>query len=230
MTHRWLLDVITCFASSFTSSTDKNFTIKFVKNFAICQFVLCYLTRMSPKFSSLFLVIILVKIVVTRQSLKPETTFEDEQHETKSIERNRAAEERINLSFPGTKWCGPGNTADGYDDLGNDAETDKCCRQHDHCDNIPSGEEKHGLKNDDYFTRLHCECDKEFKSCLRNVNSKRGNYIGNFYFNVRDRCYKEQSPIVNCDEIHTKWAVFHVPWHSLPDTSEENFRWCNFSF
>lgn len=157
------------------------------------------------KFSLFIFVIISVQIVMTRQSLKPDTTFSnDSEKSLVPIERGRQAEERINLSFPGTKWCGPGNTADGYDDLGSDKQVDKCCRQHDHCDNIASGEEKHGLKNDDYFTRLHCECDKEFKHCLRSVNSKRGNYIGNFYFNVRDRCYKEQHPVVQCDEIHTK--------------------------
>lgn len=104
----------------------------------------------------------------------------------------------------GTKWCGPGNTAAGYEDLGSDEKVDKCCRDHDHCDNIASGEEKFGLKNDDYFTRLHCYCDKEFHSCLKSVDSKRGNYIGSFYFNVRDKCYKQQHPIVACDETHTK--------------------------
>lgn len=162
-------------------------------------------TRMLLKFVKLFFVISFVKIVVARQALKCEKTFSNDTTMSKtSIERNQRGEERINLSFPGTKWCGPGNTADGYDDLGSDAETDKCCRQHDHCDNMASGEEKYGLKNDDFFTRLHCLCDKEFKHCLRTVNSRRGNYIGNFYFNVRDRCYKEQHPIVECDEIHTK--------------------------
>lgn len=65
--------------------------------------------------------------------------------------------------------CGPGNTANDYEDLGNDEEVDKCCRDHDHCDNMASGEEKYGLKNDDFFTRLHCQCDKEFKSCLQKV-------------------------------------------------------------
>lgn len=140
-----------------------------------------------------------------KQSLKTDSAFGvDDKSAKTQIERNRAAEERINLSFPGTKWCGPGNTADDYDDLGNDEPVDKCCRAHDHCDNIASGEEKYGLKNNDYFTRLHCQCDKEFKQCLRTANSRRGNYIGNFYFNIRDRCYKEQHPIVNCDEIHTK--------------------------
>lgn len=161
--------------------------------------------------------VVLVQVTVTKQALKTMTVFEEEhEHEnTKTIERNRKAQERINLSFPGTKWCGPGNTAEGYDDLGSEPEVDKCCRQHDHCDNIASGEEKYGLKNNDFFTRLHCQCDKEFKQCLRTVNSRRGNYIGNFYFNVRDRCYKEASPVVGCEEKHTKWVkVISVPVHT----------------
>lgn len=92
----------------------------------------------------------------------------------------------------------------GYDDIGSSAEVDKCCRAHDHCDNIPSGESKNGLKNTDYFTRLHCQCDKEFKQCLKKDNSKTGNEIGAFYFNVRDKCYKEQHQIADCDQVHTK--------------------------
>lgn len=191
--------------SSTSMLTDKQFAIK-SKNFFekfLSRFKFSF--EMCFKLSALLLVVVLVEIVFTKQTLKAETTFTEELIESDTaIERNRQAEERINLSFPGTKWCGPGNTADGYDDLGSDAEIDKCCRQHDHCDNIPSGEEKHGLVNSDYFTRLHCMCDKEFKQCLRGANSRRGNYIGNFYFNVRDRCYKEQHPVVDCDEIHTK--------------------------
>lgn len=46
------------------------------------------------------------------------------------------------------RW-GPGNSAEDYDDLGKDEEVDKCCREHDHCDNIPSGEEKYGLRNNE---------------------------------------------------------------------------------
>ncbi|CRL07447.1 CLUMA_CG020416, isoform A, partial [Clunio marinus] len=147
-----------------------------------------------------------------------------------TVERNRKAEERINLSFPGTKWCGPGNTADGYDDLGKDKEVDACCRQHDHCDNIASGEEKHGLKNDDYFTRLHCQCDKEFKQCLQSANSKRGNYIGNFYFNVRDRCYKEQHPIVECDEIHTKIFIRRCIRYTIDGMKAKTWQWFDLPF
>ena len=71
-------------------------------------------------------------------------------------------------------------------------------------DNIPSGETKNGLKNSDYFTRLHCQCDKEFKECLKKDNSKTGNEIGAFYFNVRDKCYKEQHEIAECTKFHNK--------------------------
>lgn len=39
-------------------------------------------------------------------------------------------EERINLSVPGTKWCGPGNTAEDYDHLGAYSAEDMCCRAH----------------------------------------------------------------------------------------------------
>lgn len=167
-----------------------------------------------------------------KHSIRIDTTFEENQARNHTVARDKAANERINLSFPGTKWCGPGNTANDYDDLGSDKDVDSCCRDHDHCDNMAAGEEKNGLKNEDYFTRLHCQCDKEFKECLKNVNSRRGNFIGSFYFNIRDRCYKEQYPIVSCDEIHTriflrrciryvidslkplKWQWFDLPFYS----------------
>lgn len=57
------------------------------------------------------------------------------------------------ITAPGTKWCGPGNTAANYDDLGRERETDKCCRDHDHCDEIiESHSTLHGLSNNtDWF-------------------------------------------------------------------------------
>lgn len=154
---------------------------------------------------TIFLFSLIILSATAKQALISAGAFDgDEERSANSIERGKTSEERINLSFPGTKWCGPGSTANGYDDLGSDEEVDKCCRAHDHCDNMASGEEKHGLKNNDFFTRLHCICDKEFKQCLKTVNNRRGNYIGNFYFDVRDRCYKEQHPVVECGQIHTK--------------------------
>lgn len=96
--------------------------------------------------------------VYSKQLFRNMETFDFEsneivEHSDDGVRSNRSNVERINLTLPGTKWCGPGNVADDYDDLGKHEDEDKCCREHDHCDNIASGEEKYGLKNDDYFTR-----------------------------------------------------------------------------
>ena len=53
-----------------------------------------------------------------------------------------------------TKWCGKGNVAKDYDDLGISFETDSCCRTHDHCaESIEGGGSKYGLTNDATTTR-----------------------------------------------------------------------------
>jgi hypothetical protein len=53
------------------------------------------------------------------------------------------------VSYPETKWYGPGNTASSYDDLGNDPETDKCFRTHDNCSiSVDPGMENCGITND----------------------------------------------------------------------------------
>lgn len=58
------------------------------------------------------------------------------------------------LTVPGTKWCGPGDNAKNFDDLGKHIETDKCCRAHDHCPEIINHKEiLHGLENPDWFPR-----------------------------------------------------------------------------
>ena len=63
--------------------------------------------------SIIFSVIVFLEIfqenysLAMRPTLKSDTTFGEDVEEGNakiSIERNRAAEERINLSFPGTKW------------------------------------------------------------------------------------------------------------------------------
>ena len=104
-------------------------------------------------FNLLVFLVILKNGAFSKFILKNVETFEIDNNELGFHGMSRNASERINLSVPGTKWCGPGNTADGYDDLGPHEDVDKCCREHDHCDNIAAGESKYGLKNDDYFTR-----------------------------------------------------------------------------
>uniref|UniRef100_A0A1S4H571 Phospholipase A2 n=2 Tax=Anopheles gambiae TaxID=7165 RepID=A0A1S4H571_ANOGA len=139
-------------------------------------------------------------------------------------------QERINLTVPGTKWCGPGNTASDYEDLGSNSEVDKCCRDHDHCDNIPAGESKYGLKNNDYFTRLHCKCDRDFQNCLRRVNTTFSNKLGNFYFTVRDQCYKKQHPIVDCAEHTNKIFLRRCVRYVLDTSRSDMWQWFDLPF
>nr|P0C8L9.1 RecName: Full=Phospholipase A2; Short=HgPLA2; AltName: Full=Group III heterodimeric phospholipase A2; AltName: Full=Phosphatidylcholine 2-acylhydrolase; Contains: RecName: Full=Phospholipase A2 large subunit; Contains: RecName: Full=Phospholipase A2 small subunit; Flags: Precursor [Hadrurus gertschi] len=70
----------------------------------------------------------------------------------------------------GTKWCGAGNEAANYSDLGYFNNVDRCCREHDHCDNIPAGETKYGLKNEGTYTMMNCKCEKAFDKCLSDIS------------------------------------------------------------
>uniref|UniRef100_A0A336MZ82 phospholipase A2 n=1 Tax=Culicoides sonorensis TaxID=179676 RepID=A0A336MZ82_CULSO len=95
----------------------------------------------------------------------------------------------MGITYPGTKWCGPGNSAKNYDDLGENVAEDKCCRAHDNCDDhLLAGQE------------LNCKCDKELKDCLKQVNTKLSNSIGNIYFSVQQTCYKLEYPVVGCED------------------------------
>ncbi|XP_035222184.1 uncharacterized protein LOC118195058 [Stegodyphus dumicola] len=98
--------------------------------------------------------------------------------------------------FPGTKWCGAGDIAKNYDDLGLHQDTDRCCRAHDLCnDTLAPGETRNNLTNNSPFTKLSCKCDQEFYDCLDRVNSVTANTIGNMYFNLLKReCYKKDNP------------------------------------
>nr|Q6T178.1 RecName: Full=Phospholipase A2; Short=MtsPLA2; Contains: RecName: Full=Large subunit; Contains: RecName: Full=Small subunit; Flags: Precursor [Mesobuthus tamulus]AAR16429.1 phospholipase A2 precursor [Mesobuthus tamulus] len=69
----------------------------------------------------------------------------------------------------GTKWCGSGNEAINYTDLGYFSNLDSCCRTHDHCDSIPAGETKYGLTNEGKYTMMNCKCESAFEKCLRDV-------------------------------------------------------------
>ncbi|XP_050442837.1 phospholipase A2 phaiodactylipin-like isoform X2 [Adelges cooleyi] len=63
--------------------------------------------------------------------------------------------------YPGTKWCGPGNIAKNYTDLGVYKEEDMCCRDHDHCTRIlETGQCYFNLCNTSPYTR---ECIQRFE-------------------------------------------------------------------
>ncbi|XP_063541656.1 phospholipase A2-like [Cydia strobilella] len=134
---------------------------------------------------------------VDLQSLRERGLIEDS-NETEMDE----VDLRFSLIYPGTKWCGAGDIADGYDDLGPARETDMCCREHDHCpDTITAGETKHNLTNNAFYTRLSCECDQKFRLCLHAAKSKIAKQIGTVYFNALDtKCFREDYPVVGCNK------------------------------
>nr|XP_049699360.1 phospholipase A2-like [Helicoverpa armigera] len=69
----------------------------------------------------------------------------------------------------GTKWCGPGDISDSYNDLGTEREADMCCRDHDKCpDTIPGGETKYDLTNDGFIPGAFMTCSLPVPHlCLR---------------------------------------------------------------
>ncbi|XP_055514100.1 protein PROCA1-like [Leucoraja erinacea] len=102
------------------------------------------------------------------------------------------------FTYPGTLWCGAGNIADTYDHLGEFSETDKCCREHDHCAHvIYPFSSSYGHRNLRLHTLSHCDCDAELKKCLRRVNDTSSRIVGQAFFNVLevpcfDLTYEEQ--------------------------------------
>nr|WNB50471.1 group 3 secretory phospholipase A2 isoform x2 [Hemiscorpius lepturus] len=106
------------------------------------------------------------------------------------------------LIFPGTKWCGAGNVADDYEDLGRAEDTDKCCRTHDHCnDTIPRLGTKYDLKNNGLYTKSSCACDLTFHSCLQEGENLASDLVGKVFFNVlRTQCFKKDYPQIGCLE------------------------------
>ncbi|KAM3615476.1 uncharacterized protein V6R79_002860 [Siganus canaliculatus] len=89
------------------------------------------------------------------------------------------------FTYPGTLWCGAGNMADSYDQLGEFAETDSCCRIHDHCPHvIHAFSSNYGHTNFKWHSISHCDCDDALKTCLRKVNDTSSRVVGQAFFNV----------------------------------------------
>ncbi|KFB43492.1 AGAP004731-PA-like protein [Anopheles sinensis] len=102
----------------------------------------------------------------------------------------------LGFIYPGTKWCGPGNIASNFSDVGRYEAEDQCCREHDLCPNILlPGECRRGLCNRGAFTRSHCDCDARFRRCLQNLNTETANTLGAIFFNVvQVTCFGERRP------------------------------------
>ncbi|XP_064469960.1 phospholipase A2 heteromtoxin-like [Ornithodoros turicata] len=100
------------------------------------------------------------------------------------------------LIFPGTKWCGAGNVARNYDDMGYLNSTDTCCRNHDHShDKIKAFREKYGIRNRRFYTMTHCVDDRAFYYCLLNDGTIASATVGNMFFNIlKTTCFIETYP------------------------------------
>lgn len=89
----------------------------------------------------------------------------------------------VNGIIPNTLWCGLGDRAANYSELGAEYKVDACCRAHDHCPiRLKPFTTDYGLVNWSMSTRSHCECDIDFNECLNGVNSTLSNVIKVLYF------------------------------------------------
>ncbi|KAF7648631.1 hypothetical protein LDENG_00153630 [Lucifuga dentata] len=113
------------------------------------------------------------------------------------------SQKRVKRGFivPGTLWCGSGNKAPSYEDLGVFADTDSCCREHDQCkDTILSFQSDFGVFNSNIFTMSHCDCDNKFRSCLMEASDSISDVVGYTFFNLlKMQCF-EFSHRLQCAE------------------------------
>ncbi|XP_067307169.1 uncharacterized protein proca1 [Pseudorasbora parva] len=116
---------------------------------------------------------------------------------------NKKTRTKRGFTYPGTLWCGAGNIADNYDQLGEFEETDKCCRVHDHCPYIIHAfSSNYGYTNFKWHSLSHCDCDNALKECLRLVNDTSSRVVGQAFFNVIEVPCFEFSFEEQCVERH----------------------------
>ncbi|XP_034457221.1 group 3 secretory phospholipase A2 [Hippoglossus hippoglossus] len=110
---------------------------------------------------------------------------------------------RVKRGFivPGTLWCGSGNKALSFADLGVFSDTDSCCREHDQCkDTILSFHSEFGVFNTNIFTMSHCDCDNKFHSCLKEANDRISDVVGYTFFNLLKMNCFEFSHRLQCQQ------------------------------
>ncbi|XP_073955948.1 uncharacterized protein isoform X2 [Choristoneura fumiferana] len=87
--------------------------------------------------------------------------------------------------IPGTKWCGTGDIAADYHDLGADRRLDRCCRSHDLCPTkVRAFSRRYNLTNNSLYSKSHCTCDDMLFDCLKSTNTSAAQVMGHIYFNI----------------------------------------------
>ncbi|XP_015121002.1 phospholipase A2 phaiodactylipin [Diachasma alloeum] len=100
---------------------------------------------------------------------------------------------------PGTKWCGTGDIAQDYQDLGPNSAVDRCCRTHDLCPvKVRAHRTRYNITNSSAYSKSHCDCDHAFYNCLKSVGTSTANIMGKIYFNiVKVGCVEDLPKSVN---------------------------------
>lgn len=103
--------------------------------------------------------------------------------------------------LPGTNWCGMGDRATSYNDLGFESDIDICCRAHDFCPiRLSAFSSGYGLFNWSFYTRSHCRCDQNFLDCLRRAESPLASVVMKFYFAImKTTCLHENQTALDAD-------------------------------
>jgi len=115
--------------------------------------------------------------------------------------------------WPGTLWCGSGNNANDYDDLGIHRETDKCCRTHDNCQYwIPGFTSKYHYTNVEPFTVSYCDCDMKLYKCLKAVHTNTSDNVGDMFFGVLGvQCFRfEEGQYCSRQHWTHLWCAEHA--------------------
>ncbi|KAG7489573.1 group 3 secretory phospholipase A2-like [Solea senegalensis] len=114
---------------------------------------------------------------------------------------------------PGTLWCGVSSKASTYEELGMFENTDRCCREHDHCLHvIPSFTVNYGVFNSHFYTLSHCDCDQRFRQCLLGANDTVSSMVGYSFFNILR---------VPCFELKQKMQCTRMHWWGMCKVSKE---------
>jgi len=101
--------------------------------------------------------------------------------------------------LPGTNWCGMGDRATSYNDLGFESDIDICCRAHDFCPiRLSAFSAGYGLFNWSFYTRSHCWCDQNFLDCLQQAESPLSSVVMKFYFSIM------KTTCLNDNETHVR--------------------------
>lgn len=108
--------------------------------------------------------------------------------------------------LPGTNWCGMGDRASSYNDLGFESDIDICCRAHDFCPvRLSAFSAGYGLFNWSFYTRSHCWCDQNFLDCLQRAESPLSAVVMKFYFTImKTTCLSDNESSALASQLGSK--------------------------